>query len=66
MADIVELQAFEQRRTRRRDIDGVAEIVVFPGVRIDRKRFSLAERLIPAERKAAKLRRKSVPARRDD
>lgn len=66
MAEIVKLQAFAHRRRPRRDRHGVAEIVIFPGVRIDRKTFSLAERLAPGERSVPKSRATIAPAQRDD
>jgi hypothetical protein len=66
MAEIVKLQAFAHRRMPRRDRHGVAEIVIFPGVRIDRKTFSLAERLVPGERSVPTSRATIAPAQCDD
>ena len=45
MAEIVELQAYQQNNGRRRQRAVPAEIVIFPGVRIERQTFSLADRL---------------------
>jgi hypothetical protein len=45
MAEIVELQAYQRKTGTRRDISAPAEIVIFPGVRIERQTFSLADRL---------------------
>lgn len=51
MAQIVELKAY-QRKTGARRLKAVpAEVVIFPGVRIERRNFSLADRL--AKRKDA-------------
>ena len=45
MAEIVELQAYQRKSGTRRTITASAEIVIFPGVRIERQTFSLADRL---------------------
>lgn len=45
MAEIVELKASERKRTERRRPVGPAHVVIFPGVRIERQKFSLADRL---------------------
>ena len=45
MAEIVELQAYQRKTGARRDFAAPAEIVIFPGVRIERQTFSLADRL---------------------
>jgi hypothetical protein len=54
MAEIVELQTFEQRRPRRRVLSGTADVVIFPGVRIERQNFSLADRLARPKRAVPK------------
>lgn len=45
MAEIVELKAYREKRRTHDASAGPAEVVVFPGVRIDRERISLADRL---------------------
>ncbi len=45
MAEIVELQAYQRKTGARRNFAAPAEIVIFPGVRIERQTFSLADRL---------------------
>ncbi len=50
MAEIVELQAFENQRPRRRNVVGTAEVVIFPGVRIERTGINLADRLMRPKR----------------
>lgn len=45
MVEIVELQEFQRKSTVRRNLTTSAEVVIFPGVRIERQTFSLADRL---------------------
>lgn len=45
MAEIVELQAFRRKAGSGRRFAVPAEVVIFPGVRIERQTFSLADRL---------------------
>ena len=45
MAEIVELQAYQRDDDRRRQRAVPAEVVIFPGLRIERQTFSLADRL---------------------
>ena len=45
MAEIVELQAYQRKTDARRNLTAPAEIIIFPGVRIERQTFSLADRL---------------------
>lgn len=45
MAEIVELQAYQRDGDKRRQRAVPAEVVIFPGVRIERQTFSLADRL---------------------
>ena len=45
MAEIVELKAYQRKSDVRRELAEPAEVVIFPGVRIERQTFSLADRL---------------------
>jgi hypothetical protein len=49
MADILPFKAsFRPARSLGRKPQGTAKVIIFPGVRIDREKFSLADRLKPA------------------
>lgn len=50
MADILEFTRRDDSRRKRRRGHGQADVVIFPGVRIEREEFSLADRvgIIPA------------------
>lgn len=45
MADILEFKRRNGRRPRRAPPRGPAEVIIFPGVRIERHGFSLADRV---------------------
>lgn len=49
MAAVVEFP-FARIRKSVREFDCAAEVVIFPGVRIERLEFDLAERIKPAQR----------------
>jgi hypothetical protein len=45
MSAVIEFPADRIPRTPRQDITGSAEVIIFPGVRVERLPFDLAERL---------------------
>jgi len=45
MAEIVELKVSEHKREAKPRPQGPAHVIIFPGVRIERQNFSLADRL---------------------
>ena len=50
MAEIVELKASKHKRAAKRRPAGPAHVIIFPGVRIERQNFSLADRLAKPHR----------------
>ena len=54
------------RRKAERVLEGSAEIVIFPGVRIERYDFSLADRLPPQRRRGRPIRLQALEASCDD
>jgi len=51
MATILEFPYPRQRNARGNAIGAPAEVVIFPGVRIERSDFNLADRLMPVRRR---------------
>jgi hypothetical protein len=45
MSAVIEFPAGRIRQTAQQDITGSAEVIIFPGVRVERLAFDLAERL---------------------
>jgi len=66
MVEIVELQDFRRKSTVRRDLTTSAEVVIFPGVRIERQTFSLADRLAKPKNVTWRSRGTSQVLKRDD
>ena len=66
MAEIVKLQAFRRKTPAHRDLTSSAEVVIFPGVRIERQTFSLADRLVKRKDVAARSTAAGRAAKRDD
>lgn len=64
MADILEFRATARCIAQREQPSGSAEIVIFPGVRIERESFSLADRL--GEQSGQPCAPKCSQGRRDD
>ena len=54
MADVLNFPLDRVGQTKRGKTDEVAEVVIFPGVRIERGEFSLSDRLPRARRKKFK------------
>ncbi len=66
MAEIVELQAFEEKRPKSDASNGPGEVLIFPGVRIDRENISLADRLSRPKGSKSKTKAAPVPVEHDD
>ena len=66
MAEIVELQAFQRKTGSRHRSAAPAEVVIFPGVRIERQTFSLADRLAKPKDRAKRSSAASRVSTRDD
>lgn len=45
MADILEFACRDTRKRRQSQRHGPADVIIFPGVRIEREEFSLADRV---------------------
>ncbi|MGI9415817.1 MAG: hypothetical protein ACR2PM_19230 [Hyphomicrobiales bacterium] len=65
MAEIVELKTSQYRRAARRRPAGPAHVVIFPGVRIERQKFSLADRLDKPRQASARSRVRGRISERD-
>lgn len=62
MADVIEFPAVKKRPVEQVVLTGLADVIIFPGVRIEREQFSLADRI--AIRKARRT--KTINAKADD
>jgi len=58
MADILEFRSGAKGSGKKERGDGPAEVVIFPGVRIEREQFSLADRISTPQRETGATRRR--------
>ena len=62
MADVIEFPAVKKRSAEQSGKADSADVIIFPGVRIERDQFSLADRVKPR----AVRRTKAINAKSDD